>query len=345
MSNQVDQMYVITGLADGMPEVGDGTIAVKNAPNKKSKYFVYGGPTTLLRSDLIQNIVEMRVLDAKAMTHKLYTTTVTLDETVNEGNPIIGQDYELKIQIKQYQDLAEDSIYCKYGFVHVTSLTSTPGAFYIAMGKSLAKNFSRELVQLFKFGVATDDATVYFNATTGELEEEVAAEDVTGIVIEELAQRHVVGHMPLENINFDVICDKVICDGEEYTWGVVAEPEVYDTLPNGHALADMEYFMMGERGDQYRDFAPVQHRLYGTFAKPQIDCEKEYDVVTIHYFFVDSLGGAQKSEKDIHFVIEHNGGVGTNGVLKNIAKAILGDFSKAIVINAYGESSGFNEDS
>jgi hypothetical protein len=62
----------------------------------------------------------------------------------------------------------------------------------------------------------------------------------------------------------------------------------------------MEYFYMGERGDQYRMFAAPQDRIN---TKYLVDPEAEYDVVNIHYYFVDSLGGAQKSEKDIMIVI------------------------------------------
>ena len=57
---------------------------------------------------------------------------------------------------------------------------------------------------------------------------------------------------------------------------------------------------MGERGDQYRMFAAPQDRIP---TKLLIDPTQEYDVINIHYYFVDSLGGVQKSEKDITIVL------------------------------------------
>jgi hypothetical protein len=107
--------------------------------------------------------------------------------------------------------------------------------------------------------------------------------------------------MPKQGVNFSVYVDEVIVDGVEEKWGTVSKAvSTTRYITNGYTLADMEYFYMGDRGDQYRMFAAPQDRIP---TKYLIDPEAEYDVVNIHYYFVDSLGGVQKSEKDIILVI------------------------------------------
>ena len=68
---------------------------------------------------------------------------------------------------------------------------------------------------------------------------------------------------------------------------------------------------MGERGDQYRMFARPQDRIP---TKLLADVTKQYDVINIHYYFTDSLGGVQKAEKDITLAVEKGGSVTSSTV-------------------------------
>ena len=57
---------------------------------------------------------------------------------------------------------------------------------------------------------------------------------------------------------------------------------------------------MGERGDQYRD----TNGLIKINTQYLADANKDYCAIDIHYAFVDSNEGVQKSEKDIYIVGE-----------------------------------------
>ena len=59
---------------------------------------------------------------------------------------------------------------------------------------------------------------------------------------------------------------------------------------------------MGERGDQYRD----TNGLIKINTQYLADAGKDYCTIDIHYAFVDSNEGVQKSEKDIYIVGEQD---------------------------------------
>lgn len=310
MTNQVDQFYIVNDAHD---------ITVKKTQDGKV-YFTYkNGKGETLRSDLIDpaKVTMYKETTAAEMEKPLHRTLVTLESGVNGGLPIPGEDYEIRIAISQFQDMAEESIYYKYGFVHATTM-STPDAssFYKEMAISLAKNFSREVTKFFKFYVTTD-ATPDVTSLTALTEVTAATKSATltgtytGIVIEELAQDWNLALMPIEGVNYAVTVDEITYNGESVKWGVVSTAGGYDTIKNGYDIADMEYFFMGERGDQYRMFARPQDRIP---TKLLADVTKEYDVINIHYYFTDSLGGVQKSEKDITLAIETGGSVNLSTV-------------------------------
>lgn len=67
---------------------------------------------------------------------------------------------------------------------------------------------------------------------------------------------------------------------------------------NGHDIADLEYFAMGERGDQYRmvGFPNIVPTTY------LVNPDKEYNVLEIHYAFTDEGANSYRSEKEITVV-------------------------------------------
>lgn len=71
-------------------------------------------------------------------------------------------------------------------------------------------------------------------------------------------------------------------------------------IGNGYKIAELEWFLMGERGDQYR-------QLYwpkNIETKYLADASKEYYTLDIHYAYQGSCEDIQKSEKDILIVAE-----------------------------------------
>lgn len=242
------------------------------------------------------------------------SVVVTLDSDVNSGNPIAAQDYVLRICINPYVGMSDEEPYIKYGAVHTYKGMST-GKFYTKLAASLYKNFSRELSKMLEFSIdgkivdgvktANDGSETLVDNAGAVIT--IADEYADGITITEYPQEWTRGIKEQTRVNFDVIPTTVICDGEEVKWGTVAETTSDKTVGNGKIIADLEYFCMGERGDQYRNIGwpnsiPTEYL---------VDASKDYDVLDIHYCYVGDNENPQKSEKDITIVAENGSGVMT----------------------------------
>lgn len=310
-TNQVRQVYVAKALKSPSVISTDtaGSIAVKNDNSKTHMYFQYMGAGSQTRSDLIdiQNILYAKATDADSMAHALAKYKLVLDSTVNSGNPVAGQDYILKIFFRNYIGLSEEDQYLKLGMVHaVSGMTSSD--FYKTLALSLAMNFSREESGLLKFYLeegGSDPTTV--NGTPKEVTKATKESELTGtytgLIIEEAPQDWILGVMEQLPVNFTLLPDSVLVDGDERIWGVVNKVASTNTINNGHTIADLEYFCMGERGDQYRmvGFPHVIRTQY------LVNPELKYNVIDIHYYYSGSNEGVQKSEKTITLVIPKEG--------------------------------------
>lgn len=285
-------MYVATAQKASVAKTdAAGTIAVKYNTAKTEMYFNYvGADKTVMRSDLIpvDKILYAKTTGADAMKLKMKSVKVSLN-----GNLKAGEDYVLRINIRQAFGKGDDTTYQKFGAVRATTaMVSDVKSFWEAMKESLDRNFSKELTKWFTF----------------EVEEEGSTNKTYSLVITEVEQDWVAGKTPKENVHFDVLnCYVKDAAGVEVeafattnngkTVGTVTyTPEA----KNGHIVVDQEIFYMGERGDQYRDTCGVRKIEVQYLAKADVD----YCAIDIHYAFVDSNEGVQKSEKDIYIVGE-----------------------------------------
>lgn len=297
-TNQVRQLYVATDVKEGAAHVlatdTVGTIALKTDNAKSHMYFEYRGVGGLVRSDLIDvdKVLYAKATPASALARKLKKATVTLDATVNGGNPIAGQDYILRIVFRQYLGMSDEDQYQKYGMVHAYA-GMTASDFYKTLAISLAKNFSRELVPLVKFKIGATEVTP--NTKLADI-----AGDVDSLVIEEVEQPWTLGIQEQVPVYFEVYPTTVTFNSDERIWG---EVEMGDTgaanaIKDGKIIADLEYFCLGERADQYRNIGWPN----AIPSKTLVDPTKEYHVLDIHYAYVGSNECVQKSEKDITIV-------------------------------------------
>ena len=299
--NQNRQLFVVKNVVDATPvAVGDLNLKIGGAEDILSAYmyFQHMGYGGLTRSDRIDrmNIMYAKITKAGALSRKLKRATVTLDSEVNGGNPISGQDYVLRIFFKQY--IGNSDIYqeAKYGVVHGYK-GMTASDFYKTLALSLAMNFSKEAVPLLKFYLKAAGGNTEVTASTAKKN---LTGTYTGVIIEEAEQPWRLGVKKQEEVFFDVIPTTVLFNSEEVIWGTVENGTSETTIKNGKKMADLEYFCMGERGDQYRQIG-WPHNLE---TKYLVDPEKEYNVLDIHYYFSDSGVNVQKSEKDITILFE-----------------------------------------
>ena len=285
-TNQNRQLYVVKKVTDTPAEAGDIKIGViENSP--KQLYFKYYGNGGLTRTDIIDvdKICYARKTTKEELQRKLKKATIKLDSNVNGGVPIIGQDYIVRIVIHNYLAPGDDHIGIKHGAVHAVAGMDA-AKFYEKLAKSLEMNFSREVTPLLEF-----------KATA------------TGVEITEVEQPWVRGFMQQEFVNFEVIPTTVTFNNDEVFWAerdeetdmIKLEDSDKDPIGDGKVIADLEYFCMGERGDQYRDWVCGAKRIP---VKYMVDEEKEYNVLDMHYFFSDTGVNVHKSEKDITFVEE-----------------------------------------
>lgn len=356
--NQVRQLYVAKALKTSHVLASDtaGSIAVKNDTAKNHLYFEYKGADNLMRSDLIdiKNILYAKAIDADAMAHELKAVTVTLDSEVNAGAPVAGQDYILRIAFKQYVGMSDEDQYFKYGMVHAYAGMDAD-EFYKVLALSIAKNFSREIVPLIKIEVHSKatkskggfDSNGYMvvtpttkdngksDTTNPYYATDAIVTDIDSIRITEVEQPWRLGVMAQTPVYFTVQPVAVMVNGDERIWATVTEG-TNGTISNSKKIADLEYFCMGERGDIYRGVA-FPHNIPTTYL---VDPTVKYNVIDIHYAYVGSNEGVQKSEKTITLVVPKVGA--TNQVGNALANSIITAINTAtgLTIAALNTSAG-----
>jgi hypothetical protein len=288
--NQVHHLYVAEKVVEKASVANAGDIAVVEVGSalgavNKEIYFLTKGVDTVVKSDYIpvKSIIFAKATKAEDLATPLKKVKVTLDTDVNNGTPIVGQDYVLRINLRQFYGMGDQDQYFKDAAVRVTKSISTAQKFYEAMVDALNAAFSREVG-------ATIDSNPYLTFTAS----------ASGITIEEKIQGHdgVVGVEAEERVYFDVVPTTVYCDGVDVFWGKSEVQPSTTKIDNGKKIADLEYFLLGERGDQYRKINwPNDIETKGL-----VDPTKAYNTLDIHYSFVDTGVNSYKTEKDVTIV-------------------------------------------
>ena len=301
--HQVRQLYVANAYKTNLAALNDaGDITVAKTNEGDAMYFQYmGALLDKMRSDLIKvdSITNLTATKAEDIATKLKGYTLTLDPNVNGGQPVAGQDYILRLAFREFIGMSEADQYFKYGMVHAYSGLSASD-FYKEMALSLAKNISKDTTTLV-------DIYLYDGSTSTKVEASTKKSSLTGtytaIKFVEAVQPWHLGTMPQAVIPFEVQPVNVLVDGDQRIWGKVESYDPQVSLPEGQLIADLEYFCMGERGDQYRNMG--WPNVIPT--KYLVDPSKKYDVLNIHYFYKGDGISVQKSEKDIQIVVPRPG--------------------------------------
>lgn len=223
--------------------------------------------------------------------------------------------------------MSDEEPYFKYGAVHAMRGMTT-GKFYEKLAASLYKNFSRELAPMLTFTingkvvgrVKTDPATgTETLIDTDGTAITVADEYADGVTITEVEQEWTLGIKEQSHVNFTVIPTTVTYDGDEVKWGTVTVGNTSTIRNNGRMIADLEYFCMGERGDQYKNVGWPN----SIPTKYLVDSDTAYNVLEIHYAYVGPNEGPQRSEKDITIVCAN----------KEDLNKLIGQFATASGVN------------
>lgn len=285
--NQATHLYVVPTTSDyavGKDSDGNLFFKVKDADGKP------------LRSDLLTNIVSIKAVAAADMRRTKNAVKITTSAT-----PVVGQQYFLVINYQGWINLSDEITYQEFADFKAT--TAVASDLYKGLALSLAKNTAKQgLVDVYLY---TGAAEVLVTATT-------AAASLTGSYTElrivEKEQPWILGikaDQPVEIKPDDIIC----------SWGTVTKYAPTTKVGNGKRVADLEWFCLGERGDQYREVGYP----YINPTKGQVNPSLEYDMLTIHYSYIGSGISQQKSEKDLIIVAPTSA---ENKVLDDIIGAI-----------------------
>lgn len=297
--NQNRQFYVVTEVVTAEP-TSVGQIKFISTPDKEQFFFKHFGQGGLTRTDIIDkaNVTYAKHTEKSEMRRNLKKATVTFKpEALDEGKPIAGQDYLLRIQVNNYLSPGDASVLIRSGVVHATR-DMTVDQLCEKMVESLTMNFSRDPQPLLNFAV------------------EPGSEGSTaGITITEVGdQPWRLGVLSQASVNFEVIPTTVRFEGEDVIWGEAEYGVTEDYVGNGKEIADLEYFCQAERGDMFRNMGWPNN----IDVKYMVDPSKEYDVLDIHYYYSGDGVQVHKSEKDITFVAD------TPSVMTALKNAIAG---------------------
>lgn len=327
-TNQNRQFYVINKVVTDLTKPTTGDVQVKVIDNgiDKELYFMVMGADTVLKSDRIplKNLSYAKAVPASDMVTSLKCVKVSLNADVNNGAPVIGQDYILRINFRQFYGMSDQDQYFKDVAVRATSsTTATATDFYEKMVEALNLSFSREVG-------ATRNSNPYLSFDCDE----------DGIYITEKEQSWTLGTEAQERVYFEVVPTTIYVDGVDEIWGTLEDKTASkDTAElgtsaygNGKKIAGLEWFCMGERGDQYRQIGWPNN----IDTKYLVDPSKQYDVLELHYAFTDDGINSYRSEKDITFVAVSDDATGQSTAATTGIDALVSAINKATGLQLKG---------
>ena len=284
-TNQVMQFYVLDGSAKVVtPVAGDYF---------KVEFTNADGTVTL--TDKIENVMYGKLAKAAALAIPFTVADIKLDAAVNGGAPVSGETYTIKVSYPEVGGLGNEGWVIKTASVLATSKVADAATLYTELAKALND----------AFGV---DAVLEATAKAGGV----------SVTQKNLTKYYKRGVRPLVMPQFTVAASVITLDGEEVmpfdaTSFDVVESDV-DPIKNGYRVADMEYFALGERGDQYR-YADYINAIETEY---KVDAKGEYDVLTVHFAYKGYNQNSHKSEKDLIVVAP----TAKAGALKTLATSI-----------------------
>lgn len=281
--NQVRHMYVGTASASDYADVksasaGSNVIVIAGADGQDVSA---GADFKLFQKDALGNVISSdtiktdNVLSVRSVAYK----APELKDFEISGITLAANSlYTVNIEIDQHGSLSQEDTYLKQGYYKAVA-GDTAEEICNGLKTSLDRNFSRELG-------ATASANPFFTfAVSGSGSSAVLT--ITG---------------KLQDAKFDAnkhikIVDSFFVDISCETRETVTVTESGGTpgVGTGHQVMEMEYFLLGERGDTYRTMG-YPHNIVG----PELVSTKDgtYNLVEISYYD-EGRDEAKKSKKQL----------------------------------------------
>ena len=143
---------------------------------------------------------------------------------------------------------------------------------------------------------------IYSNGT--DVLPTTAEADITGaaagVVLKEVPQKYVRGKLTGEPVHFDVGFSMSDGNLDDIVWGTDTVAVSQNVVPGAYALADLEYFALGERGDYYRGAEWPNDVITTYMVDP--NSANPYYVLSIEYYWQGCAENVQKSPRMIQVV-------------------------------------------
>lgn len=300
LANQVRHLYVVSEVvSDALPS-SLGQLAVKGEEGK-SLWFQHYGQGGLTSSDKIDvnKIRYVKQTAAAQMKDTIKSHVITVTAAVP------GQVYEIKLRFLNYIGQgAQDFVY------RLGTYRAKTGDDAAAIAKGLAESLQVTL-GLQKGADATN---------VNNYKEPIATVTYSGaaITVSEVEQYWELGKFPVAQMPIQVGLNGIVVDDEflSFEWATIEDGTPIVLNNEGKKIADLEYFCMGWRGDEYRKMGWPRN----IDTKYMVNPASSYDIVDIHYYFQGYGVSVQQSEKELTLVVP----AGNTTVLSAIA-AIVGE--------------------
>lgn len=267
-TNQVMQFYAL----DGERSI---TATVKPYTFEKACKVLFADGVEKYTSDKIENVMWGKLTTADALKGKVVTATIDFDAS---ASVVAGEDYVVRVSYPEVGGAGIESWTTKTAAVHASSADTKT---------TILTKIKDELVKIF----AVDGIlTASIDSVTNKLE-----------ITPNLTIRYERGIRPVVIPEFKVTVNQITVDGDLVNWVALDKnqqiPTVAETstIPTGYKVADMEYFAMGERADEYRMVGYPDYVATNYVVTPK----ENYNILVVHFAYKGANSDSHKSEKDL----------------------------------------------
>lgn len=283
--NQVRHLFVAKTLVTNTAPAAVGDLKVCGTAGKLLfvQHFGHGGLTASDKID-VDKIAYARLTPAANLKTALNQHVITVTEAE------AGQVYKIKLQFSHYIGLGEQDITYRIG-IYKAKKNDTAALIAAGLAKSLQDALGLD--------AAANAASV------DHYKERLCTVTVSGaaITVKEVEQPWELGRFPVAYIPIRVFLENIYTDDEYATneWATVVSSAMSPLDDGIKKEADLEYFCMGARGDEYRGMGFPRNIVTKYIIDPS--AATRYDILDIHYFYQGSNEAVQKSEKDLTILV------------------------------------------
>ena len=274
----VRQLYVANRYSANASAAGAfvGALSVDGGTAFHLKFTNVDGIQYLSDKVTIANIRSIKALP--------YTPKTLRQDKVTISAPVVGQTYILGVHFRSLGSGSQENSEYKHIGAYTAVTGDTAETIVDKMIDLGTKNFSREPGKTLTF----------------------AKEGNNVLVINEVEQDWFLGKTEGRHLDYVLRVAPIVVSGvETNTWATIATTHGKPGLGTYRQAADMEYFYMGEKGDQYG----LMGYPYDFPVKYLVEGGANYNIIEIAYFATYEGDSVQAAEKQLTILCKKGSGV------------------------------------